>query len=192
MSLVWIIVLFIAFIADAVIRISMFVNDKKETFNSLSTVWSKVAVDAQRDLHIKFAQTTKINLGRFGINGEFPVGDVDLNSAYDWAGEITNVGRGIVKNKSFVSSEEILENMQKFIQNTGESFESTSDAIADKHVVEIFLKNDITKEFLWENKTLYNNVEIGDEVTLKFDNIGCTGVGSRRKGDNDGNKRIKA
>ena len=161
----------------------MFLSDKRTTYRTLNNLWQEKLSLSMKQLYETFIKATSVNLGRFGINGEFPVEDVELNREYVWVGDEINVGIGVVKNKSFIATEDILVNMQKFVQNTGEGFDSTTEAIEDKYIVEIFLKHDLVKQFLWDEKALFNNVEIGDEVTLTFNEHECTGVGFLKKGE---------
>jgi hypothetical protein len=185
MSIVWVWILIGAFIADGIIRVMMFLNDKRMTYYRLNSLWQEKTSMSLKELYKTFIKATDINLHRFGIRGEFPVQDVEVNREYGSVGDKVNIAIGIIKNKSFITTEEILNSMQKFVQNTGESFDSVSDAIEDKYIVEMFLKHDLMRQFMWDEKELFNNVEIGDEVTLTFDERECYHVGFLKKGDKD-------
>ena len=183
MSNVWIWILMGSFLIDGIIRIAMYLNDKRETYRTLNRLWQEKSSLSLKDLYKTFMGTIDLNLHRFGIVGTFSVDNVNLNGEYVWAGDTLNIGLGIIKNKSFVGTDDILSSMQNYVQNTGQSFDSTVDAIEDKYIVEIFLKHDIIKQFLWDDKDLFNNVDIGDEVTLAYSETTCTGVGYLKKGD---------
>jgi len=183
MNIIWIWILVGAFIVDGIIRISMFLSDKRTTYQTLNGLWQEKLSKSLKELYITFLKATSTNLYRFGIQGEFPVEDVEVDSQYGAVGDKVNIGIGIIKNKSFIATDEILNNMQKFVQNTGESFDSVDEAIEDKYIVEIFLKHDLVKQFLWDEKELFNNVKIGDEVTVTFDERECLHVGFLKKGD---------
>jgi len=188
MSMVWVWILVGAFIIDGIIRITMFLSDKRETYRILNGLWQDKSTKNLKELYSAFVSVTHINLKRFGIQGEFPVENVEIDGEYGAVGDKMNIGIGVVKNKSFIPTTEILTNMQKFVQNTGESFDSTSDAIEDKYIVEIFLKQDLMKQFLWDEKELFENVEIGDEVTVTFDEKECCHIGFLKKGDGNARK----
>jgi len=183
MSMVWVWILVGAFIVDGIIRISMFLSDKRETYKTLNGLWQEKLSKSLKELYTTFLKATHINLHRFGIQGEFPVEEVEVDSQYGAVGDKVNIGIGVVKDKSFIPTDEILANMQKFVQNTGESFDSNAEAIEDKYIVEVFLKHDLMKQFLWDEKELFYNVEIGDEVTITFDERECLHIGFLKKGD---------
>jgi len=185
MNMIWVWILVCTFVIDGAIRIVMFLNDKRSTYRTLNGLWQDKTSRSLKDLYKTFLSAVNINLHRFGIQGEFPIEEIEINGNYGAVGDKVNIAIGVIKNKSFITTEEILANMQKFVQNTGESFDSVSEAIEDKYIVEIFLKHDLMKQFLWDEKELYNNVEIGDEVALTFDEKECFHIGFLKKGDKD-------
>ena len=185
MSMVWVWILVASFFVDGFIRIMMYLSDQRALYKKLNDLWQKKSTAGLADLYSTLKKAVDINLNRFGLIGPFPIDNVDLNGKYGWVGDTVYLGLGIIKNKSFVGTDEILSSMQSYVQSTGEHFDSTVDAISDKYIVEIFLKNDLTKQFLWDDEDLYNNVDVGDEVTLTYSEIECTGVGYPKKGDKD-------
>jgi len=181
----WLILLVVAFFIDGVIRMVMYASDRMETLKDVEGLWKKQTSETSTKMYGAFSRAVDINLRRFGIVGSFGLDDIELSSDYGFVGDVHFIGLGIIKNKAFVGTDEILSSMQSFVQTTGESFDSTDDAILDKHIVEVFLKEDMSKHFTWDDKDLYNNVEIGDIVALSYSNIKCNGIGFLRKEQKD-------
>jgi hypothetical protein len=193
MSIGWIITLVVAMVFDGIIRVVMFISDKRETYKALNTLWQQKATTGVNDLYSNFGQAINTNLHKFGIVGDFEVDQIKLGKKYGYVGDPTFVGKAIIKNKVYISPDDILNNMQSFIQNTGQSFDSTADAIEEKFIIEMYLKKDTTKQFTWDDRELFENVLIGDEVSVKYSDgvfgprsFFCHGIGFEKKGNKYG------
>jgi len=109
------------------------------------------------------------NLNRYGVVGNFKFGDFDFSAEYKTIGIPIYFTNGVIKNKLYISSDDITENMKNLIRNNPDiKIYATDDSISDKYFVEIFLQDNMN-EFIYNDKDLYENVEVGDEITVSHD-----------------------
>ena len=182
----WIITLAAAVTCDHFIRNFISNHNMSKSYNALNGIWKQKSSEGIKILYEKFIAAIALNLGRYGIIGKFDIEEVDLTGEYTYIGEPLNIGIGIVKNKVFYDTETILNGMQKYTQNSGNQFNATDEAIEDKYIVEIYAKHDTTKEFAWNDMGLYNNVEVGDELSMSYNDQQCLGVGYVERKEKDG------
>ena len=79
MNMIWVWILVCTFVIDGAIRIVMFLNDKRSTYRTLNGLWQDKTSRSLKDLYKTFLSAVNINLHRFGIQGEFPIEEIEIN-----------------------------------------------------------------------------------------------------------------
>ena len=180
-------VLFICYILDGYIRKKIYITDvnlakiraKKEVAQPHTTVGSKA-----------WMEMMQVNNFRYGIAGDFNY-DIKPTDVYELSGTQTFIATGVVLDKKFITKEEIVDDMATFAK-TGKKFVADPKELRDRHIVVMYIQNKDMKEFIWDNKGLYDNIEKGESVSISYNNKGPLSVGYKLKGErNDSNPKGK-
>ena len=157
------------------------IEDKKETMKKLKAL-EKKGVKAIREADDIWNYAVTKNLERFGLVGNFNTADLDLNAEYGLCGNPMNIDIGIVKEKMQITTDQIVENMASYIKShpDDENVYATGDSIKDKYFVGFYLQNNF-KPFLFDDKDLFDNVEVGDTVAVQYTGELVATVGYRLK-----------
>ena len=157
------------------------IEDKKETMKKLKAL-EKKGVESIREADDIWNYAVTKNLERFGLVGNFNTADLDLDAEYRICGNPMNIDIGVVKEKLHITTDQIVENMAAYIKSRpGESdIYATDDSIHDKFLVGFYLQNNF-KPFLFNDKDLFDNVEIGDTVAIQYTGEFVSTVGYRLK-----------
>jgi len=172
-------ILLVAHIVDGFIRKRLYVKDvslarlqAKKEFGIKSESFENVMNQGWQNM-------VNTNHFRYGITGEFDY-EIRPTDVYETTGEQTFVGTGVILDKKFVTRGDIVDDMAAFAQ-TGKKFVADPDELRDRHIVIMYIQNNM-QQFVWEDKGLFDNVDKGEKVSVRYDDKGPLLVGYKVKG----------
>lgn len=168
----------VAYIIDAKIKKKMYVTDI-----NLAKLQAKKELNVKQSTNQGWQEMIRVNSYRYGIIGEFDY-DIKPDDQYEISGKPTFVGTGIVLDRKFITSNDIVDDMAAFCQKSKKKFIADSKELRDRHIVVMYIQNNL-KQFIWDDEGLYNNVDKGDKVSISYNEKGPLLVGYKLKGERD-------
>ena len=188
-----IILLVIAYFLDGIIRHILYRGEVLKLRKESTDHFIKMFSQSREELNDAWEHLIKANSFRYGINGDFRVDDIFKEDAFGLVGNPITLGSGVVLDKQFISSTDLVDNMAKVLQNTKKKmkFDTTADMIEDKYFVHFYNQENINKKYTVTDKNLYNNVDEGDFLSLSLMEDKVLTIGYRVRGVRDENTNKK-
>lgn len=178
--------LFIAYLLDGYIRRKLYVTEV-----NLAKLRAKKELGAQPHATVgskAWIEMIQVNNFRYGIVGNFDY-DIRPTDIYELSGTQTFIATGVVLDKKRITKEEIVDDMASFAQ-TGKKFVADDKELRDRHIVVMYIQSNM-KEFIWDNKGLYDNIEKGESVSISYNEKGPLSVGYKLKGERNDDSNPK-
>ncbi|MHA1952500.1 MAG: hypothetical protein ACW96U_00950 [Candidatus Heimdallarchaeaceae archaeon] len=180
-AIIIVLIFLIGYKWDGSIRKKMYMNDMDlMREKTLSTTG-----EMEKTMISGFEIMLKMGMLKHGLVGTFDFNDLKPADVYKFSGQPTFIGVGVVLDKRYVTSDEVINDMANYVRKESKSFIADSVEIRNRYIVMIYSQDNL-RQFIWDDEELYNNVKAGDSVGLSYNEKEVLSVGYKTRGNKDG------